>query len=307
MIKNPSRRKRRAEAGENNSMKNNTTNINFAFFGSDSFSISVLEELKSDGFIPSLIISVPDKPKGRHMIMTSPLIKDWAVKNKIRIIQPEKLDDKFVSELNKEKFELFIVASYGKIIPKSVLEIPKYGTLNAHPSLLPKWRGASPLQSTILNNEQETGTTIMLVDEKMDHGPIIAQEKITIEPWPLPIQEFEAILGKKSGVILSEVITPWVNGEIKATPQDENHATFTKKIKKEDGLIDLLRDAPKNYLKICAYSEWPGTYFIVKSKKGDIKVSIKKARLENNTLVIERVVPEGKKEMNYKSFLNGLK
>ena len=140
--------------------------VNFAFFGSDTFSIDVLEELIKNDFIPSLIISVPDKPKGRHMILTSPLIKDFAIKNKIPVTQPSTLDTDFVKSLMSSpstNFDLFIVASYGKIIPKIVLDIPKFGTLNAHPSLLPKWRGSSPLQSTILNNEQETGTTIIPV------------------------------------------------------------------------------------------------------------------------------------------------
>ena len=167
-------------------------------------------------------------------------------------------------------FDLFIVASYGKIIPKSVLEIPKYGTLNVHPSLLPKFRGPSPIQSFVLSGEEKTGVTIMLMDEEVDHGPILAQQELEItnhksqitnksqiqnsENSKLNARQLEEKLAELGGQMLVDAIPKWINGEIKAKEQDHNEATFTKKITKEDGLVDLEKDKPEIiYRKFLAF------------------------------------------------------
>ena len=157
----------------------------FAFFGTDEFSVVVLNTLKNLGFVPSFIITTPDQPKGRKMILTPPPVKVWAEENKIKIIQPTSL--KNIDEQSRHALDglndqglplIFLVASYGKIIPKNILDIPTHGTLNIHPSLLPKYRGASPLETAILSGDTETGVTIIKLDEEMDHGPILIQESL---------------------------------------------------------------------------------------------------------------------------------
>ena len=155
----------------------------FVFWGTSPFSIGVLDALKEGEIIPDVIITAPDKPKGRNLMITPPQVKIWAQQNGIPLIQPEILDDSLRSTLYALGSTLFLVASYGKIIPQHILDIPKHGTLNVHPSLLPKLGGASPIQSAILS-EDATGVTIILLDDKMDHGSIVAQKEIPIAPWP---------------------------------------------------------------------------------------------------------------------------
>ena len=207
--------------------------------------------------------------------------------------------------LSTTHYQLFIVAAYGKILPKDLLQIPKHGSLNVHPSLLPKFRGASPVRSAILENVPETGVTLMLMDEKMDHGPIIAQAKTTIalEDWPPHARILEEMLAREGGTLLAEVLPDWILGKITPEPQDDTKATFCKKIKKEDGLIDLSADPYANYLKIRAFDGWPGTFFFEKRADKDIRVKITDAEFKNGKLLIKRVTPEGKKEMEYKVFL----
>ncbi|MCX6716903.1 MAG: methionyl-tRNA formyltransferase [Candidatus Taylorbacteria bacterium] len=288
------------------------TGVKWAFFGSSEFSIIVLNELKKAGFLPSLIITTVDKPKGRKLILTPTPVKVWTTEEKIPVLTPIKLSTEFPAELQniceKEKIELFIVASYGKIIPESVLSIPKYKCLNVHPSLLPKYRGPSPLQSMILNDEKNIGVTIMLMDKEMDHGGIVVQKNFAPSVWPMPIDEFEKALGALGGTALAEIIPKWTTGEIKEKEQNHAEATFTKKITKEDGLIDLHADAYKNYLKICAFKGWPTAYFFKETNETDgtegivkTRVIIKDAEFENGELNIKTVLPEGKKEMPYKS------
>ncbi|MBI2617842.1 methionyl-tRNA formyltransferase [Candidatus Kaiserbacteria bacterium] len=269
------------------------------FFGTDKFPAIVLDELKKAGLLPTLIITAPDRKKGRGMKLTSPLVKLWAQENGIECLQPETLDGHVISTLNTKPHALFIVAAYGKILPKGLLQVPEYGVLNVHPSLLPRLRGASPIRSTILNDEKETGVSIMLVDEKIDHGPIVAQEKVTVEDWPPRASELEEALARKGGALLAEVLPKWIEGKITSHEQEHENATFSKKIRREDGLIDLNGDAYQNLLKIRAFDGWPGTYFFVGGKR----IKITDAEVRDGKLEILRVIPEGKKEMSYKTFL----
>ena len=293
------------------------------FWGTSSFSTGVLDALKEGGIIPDVIITALDKPKGRNLIITPPPVKIWAEQNNIPILQPEILDDSLRSTLYALGSTLFVVASYGKIIPKSILGIPKHGTLNVHPSLLPRLRGASPIQSAILS-EDTTGVTIMLLDDKMDHGPIIAQKEIPIAPWPPKASELEKILAREGGKLLAEVIPRWVAGKITAQEQEHNKATYTKKFTKEDGLIDLSGDQTVNFRKIQAFDVWPRAYFFTERHGKKIRVAIIDAELidlpapseapahataggrqAGGKLIIKKVLPEGKREMKYGDFLRG--
>jgi methionyl-tRNA formyltransferase len=272
-------------------MKNKPT---IAFFGSDQFSITVLESLKEKGFIPTILITQPDKPKGRKLVLTPPDTKVWAEENKVGILQPEKLDDDFVKELKSKNCDLFIVASYGKIIPQSILDLPKFKTLNVHPSLLPLYRGATPVESAILDDSKETGVTIMLMDAKMDHGPVLDQELVVFEKWPTKL-EVEDNLAKLGGDLLSNIIPEWIDGNVDEQDQDHDLATFTKKIEKSNGEIDLNGDPHENYLKTVAYNPWPGTFFF----KDDKRIKITEADLIDDKFVINKVIPEGKKEIDF--------
>jgi methionyl-tRNA formyltransferase len=273
--------------------------MKFAFLGTSEFSIFILEVLKKAGYIPSLLITAPDKPKGRKLVMTPPLTKVWAEKNDIKVLQPTKLDEEFIQKLKKEEWDLFIVASYGKIIPGEVLDIPKYKSINVHPSLLPELRGPSPIQGMILKDKKNTGVSIMLMDEKMDHGPILAQESVTINEWS-KASVLEEKLAKVSGDLLIQVIPNWISGKIKPQVQDHDKATFVKMIKKEDAEIDLNDDDYLNYRKILAYERWPRTFFFKDGKR----VIVNEAKFEDGKLEILRVTPEGKKEMDYSLFKN---
>jgi len=285
-------------------MLNNKVKI--AYFGNSEFSLIVLEELKRLGVMPDLIVTTPDKPQGRKMILTPTPTKTWAENNSIEYIEPIKLKDEgFINKISE--YNLFIVASYGKIIPEVIVNIPKYKILNVHPSLLPKYRGPSPLQEQILNDEKDVGVSIMLIDKEVDHGAIVIQKKVNIADWPIGFNQLQEILAKDGAGLLAEILPDWIGGKIKTKEQEHNKATFTKKVEKSDGLIDLSGDVYKNYLKIIAYEDWPGTYFEIEKNGQKIKVLIKKAKFVSGKLEILEVVPEGKKKMDYGSFLNGLK
>ncbi len=285
---------------------NQMSSINLIFFGTSEFAVKTLDILIKNGYIPSLVVTAPDKPKGRKMIMTPPPIKQHLANSgwKTEIDQPEKLNA-ISHKLSVIRPDLFVVASYGKIIPKSILDIPKFGTLNVHPSLLPKFRGPSPIQSFILSGEKETGTTIMLMDEQVDHGQIVSISKIKSNPADsgtnLNAKQLEEKLAELGGQMLVEVIPKWTNREIKATEQDHSQATFTKKIVKEDGLVDLKKDKPETiYRKFLAFQPWPGIYYFTEKNGKKIRVIITDVELsETGELKIKKVKPEGKNEMEF--------
>ncbi len=248
--------------------------LKFAYFGSSEFSRFVLEELEEMGYSPTLNITSSKEPLP-------------------------------IEKLKELQADIFIVASFGKILPKEIIEIPKFGTLNVHPSLLPKLRGASPIQGTILS-ENEPGVTIIKMDEHTDHGPIITRVKVEISPWPDHYATVEEKLGRAGGRVLGLVLPKWIGGEIEAAAQEDENATFTKLIKKEDGHLNLSDDPKVNLRKVLAYSSWPGAYIYYKNKFGkEIRVNIKDAEIKDGKFVPTRVVPAGKKEMSWQDFLRG--
>jgi methionyl-tRNA formyltransferase len=280
----------------------------FVFFGTSFFATEILNTLEQYGLTPTLIVATPDAPQGRRLILTSPLTKVWAESRGIPVFQPTTLKDgEAVKRLAKENADIFLVASYGKIIPQAIFELPKRKTLNIHPSLLPKLRGASPIQTAIVSDTRNTGVTIIQIDEKMDHGPIVAQEKLQLTEWPVTTAELKTISAKKAIAMLVNALPDWLKGTLVPKPQNEPDATFTKMISKADGEISLSGDPYQNFLKIKAYTPWPGTYFFVKKGDVDVRVIIKSAIFKNKALEILRIIPEGKKEMNYSDFLKGIK
>lgn len=249
-------------------------NSKIVFFGDSSFSRYVLEELKLKGFTPALHIRSAKNPLP-------------------------------METLKKLEADVFVVASFGKILPKELIELPKHKTLNIHPSLLPKLRGPAPIQATILG-QGEPGITIIVLDEEVDHGPILMQTKVAITPWPDHYRIVEEKLGRAGGRMLAALLSRWMDSKIRERPQDDTKASFTKLIKKEDGMIDLKDPAEKNLRKILAYSTWPGAYLLYKNKMGkEIRVVVKDAEIKNSQLVPTRVTPAGKREMDWQDFLRG--
>lgn len=277
--------------------------LNFVFFGTPDVASETLKILKQEGFLPSLIITSPDKPKGRKLLLTPPPAKVWAEKNNIPVLQPELLDESTLKTLRTFNFELSIVVAYGKIIPENILNLPELGSINVHYSLLPKYRGASPVESVILADEKETGVTIQKMVYKMDAGPILAQEKVAILPDE-KAPDLRRRLTKLGAEMLVKLLTSSAfgtspqGGGWEGVPQDESQATYTKKITKEDGLINLEAELPSElYNKFRAYASWPRIFFFQSGKR----IIITKARLENNKFIIEKIVPESGKETDWKS------
>jgi methionyl-tRNA formyltransferase len=282
-------------------------NIRFAFFGTSLISVHVLEELAKTQLHPQLIIATPDLPQGKNREIVASPVKRWADTHGIPIIQPTTLkDETLINQLSQEPWDVFIVASYGKIIPKAILDIPKHGCLNVHPSLLPLLRGPAPMPASILLDMQDTGVTIIKMDEQVDHGPIVAQEKIHVEPWPLPYLELEKILGSKGGELLASTLPDWIEGKITATEQDHTKATFTQLMRKADGEIKLDDDQYTNWLKFNAYQPWPGVFYIDQLPDGTmLRVIITDATYSDEQFVIRKVKPEGRREMLYADYLRG--
>ena len=293
-------------------MSENKTKTNFAFFGSSEFSVFCLAELKTLGHLPALIVTSPDKPTGRGLKLEANPVKLWALTNRVEFLTPQKLDSDFTSQLTAfaaaAHVLLFLVASYGKIIPKNIIDLPSAGTLNIHPSLLPKYRGPAPLQEQILKDEQNVGVTIMLLDEKVDTGPIVAQKNIIVPDWPVKFETLEKVTADEGAKLFTEILPDWLAGKIPTRAQDSTQATFTKKVEKTDSLLDPENGDPyKNWLKIQAYRTWPQAYFLVTRAGQPIRVIVKDAAFKNGQLQILRVLPAGKKEMSYKDFCLGLK
>lgn len=282
-----------------------TRPIRFAFFGTPELAVTVLNELEAAGLRPELVITAPDKPQGRGMKLTGSPVAQWAKERHIETLKPDKFTEEELQLLHRDEWDVFVVAAYGKILPKSIIDLPLRGTLNVHPSLLPRLRGPSPIQSAILTDDHDTGVSIMLLDEKMDHGPIVAQEKVPMFEWPPKGSVLHDTLAHKGGKLLASVIPLWVEQKIEAKPQDHERATFCKKIMKEDGLIDLVEGDPyHNFLKIRAFEGWPYAYTYFKRGEDFVRVLILDAHMsQDGHLYIDKVKPQGKKEMDYTAFL----
>ncbi|QQG46398.1 MAG: methionyl-tRNA formyltransferase [Candidatus Niyogibacteria bacterium] len=302
--------------------------MDFIFFGTSEFAIPILDALKNKGRLPKLVVATPDRPAGRELKLKSSPVKMWAEKNGIPVIQPENLKNPdTLQKLTDTKCRLVLVAAYGKIIPKEVLDLPEKGSLNVHPSLLPRYRGADPIRSAILAGDKKTGVTVMLMDEKMDHGPILTQKELEHLIFNAQYSILKSELAELGGKLLAETLPKWLAGEIKPKEQDHSKATYTKKITKEDGHINWSESAEIIERKIRALNPWPGTYSFWNDKRikileaetpkmsclgGSIKYGevFKKdsgvaVTCKNGAILVKKLQLEGKKSQDAKNFLNG--
>ncbi len=275
------------------------------FFGTADFAVTVLETLKARGILPTLVVTETDKPKGRGHALTSPPVKIWATQHAIPSLQPETLRDESVEKTLREVgADVFLVAEYGKLLPPHILDIPPHGVLNIHPSLLPKYRGASPIR-TAIREGGELGVCVMKLDHKMDHGPTLGCKAIAFENTP-DADEAESVLAITGAQLYADLLPKWIEGTLRAEEQEHEQATFTKKITKEDGFIDLTMDANENWRRFKAYRSSPGVYFIATRKGRDLRVKITDAKLTTEGgFEPQSVIPENKREMPYQDFLRG--
>ena len=276
------------------------------FAGTPEFSSIILENLIKNGWGISLVVTEPDRPAGRGKRLTSPPVKKFAQKKDLLVYRPEKISN-LKSQILNLKPDLIIVASYGQIIPKEIFEIPLRKTICLHPSLLPKYRGSSPIQTAILNGDKETGVTIFQVNEKIDAGGIIANGKWQMAN-SITAGELTKQLAKISAKLLTETLPDYLEGKIKLKKQDEKKASWTKKITKENGYIEKSefqvarhQSLEKIERKIRAYYPWPKVW----TKIDDKRIIIHKAHIENSKFILDIVQPEGKRPAKYEEYLKG--
>lgn len=313
--------------------------MNIVFFGTPDFVIPVCESLRTNSRTNLVsIVTRPDRPVGRKQIPTPSPVKQWAQEHKIPVLTPEILDDNFIKELRIMNYELGVLASYGRIIPRSIIELFPKGIIVIHPSLLPKYRGPIPIPAAILCGEKETGSTFILMDEKMDHGPILYQFKSEIKPDDTAGTLLYRIW-KESAEKLPDVLSEYLAGKITPQTQDETKATYTKLFQKEDGFIpwECLKKAMEvkeiksyrgtewkiNFLKnsslspnpaslerfIRSMTPWPGAWTLLRpsttlgASEGQAKrLKVLKTHVENDKLVLDEVQLEGKKPTSWKQF-----
>ncbi len=300
---------------------------NTIFFGTPEFAIPIIHALIG---IPTLntvaVVTQPDKPVGRHHSFQSPPVKQLAEKLAIPVLQPEKISTpEFVMTIAGLHPAVVVVAAYGKIIPESLLAIPRHGWINIHASLLPKLRGASPIQHAILQGFSETGVTLMKMDATLDTGYIIAQEKVILAPREtfVTLHNKLARLGSK---LLKAALVPYLNGKLTAYPQNDKIATYCSAIKKQDGLINWKSPAEQIDRHVRAMTPWPGAFTIGDGQTIKIlgtEVLDETHREPSGTLHyfngklvastlsgllhITSLQVEGRKPMSEKEFLNGFK
>lgn len=281
----------------------------FTFFGTPELAVFVLDELEKAGLVPARIVTAPDAPKGRGLIMTPSPVKEWAKMRGIHVNTPvslKKLTDEEFDALFPGDHQFALLAAYGKIIPQKLIERFPKGIINVHPSLLPLYRGASPLEYQILDNAQEYGVTLIKLDAECDHGPVIGMREIHFNPIPPKKSVLGETAFREGGKMIAQYLHPYLTGVLTPFEQDHSKATFTKKITKEMGLLNLADDEGLNYRKFLAYEGWPGTYFFENIQGKQIRVIIKDAELKDGKFLPTKVIPEGKKEMLYSDFLRGI-
>ncbi|MDD3607545.1 MAG: methionyl-tRNA formyltransferase [Candidatus Moranbacteria bacterium] len=299
-------------------------NIKIFFFGTPYFAKEILCQLLTNGLFVDWVITRPDKPSGRGRRMSFSEVKKISLEKKIKLAQFEKMDVQTIRFFRREKPDLIITAAYGMILPKELLTLPKFGCLNFHASLLPKLRGPAPIQTALLNNEKETGITLMKMDELVDHGKIIAQEKVAIKPFD-DFFSLEKKLISAADKMLPHILEAYINGKLEPNDQDHSKATFTKQIAKEQGRIFWTDfSAQEIYNRYRAFKQWPGVYSYFKGKKFFLEeiALLKKnsqkrpgqvmkydnylaIQTKDQMITIKKIKLAGKKTTNAKDFING--
>ncbi len=298
--------------------------IRIIFMGSPDFAVPTLQAIAADSATYTLVgvVTQPDRPAGRHFTLMPPPVKVAAQALGIPLIQPQKLrEPEALTQLKAWNPQLIVVAAFGQILRPEVLNLPQYGCVNVHASLLPRHRGAAPIQAAILAGDAETGITIMKMDPGLDTGPMIAQRAIAIEPHDTGGSLFEK-LSQLSGPFLLETLPGYLSGKLMPVPQPESGSTYAAMLKKEDGLLDFTRSAAELERQVRALTPWPGCFLL----EAGLPLKIHKAHTaaaktepgkrvvidglpaigtSNGLIVFDELQPAGKKPMSGKSFLAG--
>ncbi len=304
--------------------------MRIAFWGTSEFVGSVqnarfLNRLVAAGIKPAVVVTAPDEPSGLGMRA----VKSAALEFGLPVLQPSTLNG-FSQELAQREIELSLVAAYGKILPPDALAAPKFGSLNVHPSLLPRWRGPTPVQAAILAGDSVTGVTVIRMDEKMDHGPIVARREFSLgeRAWTAP--ELSDALTDLGVELFLEILEPWVAGEVIPQPQDEALVTYSRRLIREDGHIDWAKPAEEIERMVRAFEPWPGAYAFWRRGGERVRLAVERAAVDptpgaaNRTsgtvfeengepavqcgagaLIIKRLKPEGGQVMDGTAFLRG--
>ena len=297
--------------------------LNLLFMGTPEISAYVFEQMILDGYHFVGLVAQPDHPVGRKGIIEKVPTKVIAEKYNIPVFQPIKIRKDF-SFMDNLKVDLVITLAYGQIVPQDFLDIPRFGCINLHGSLLPKLRGASPVQTALINNEKVTGVTLMEMVAAMDAGRMYGKKEVIIDEEDNATSLFKKISEAAKDLVL-ELLPKYVNGELEGIPQDENEVTFCSLIKPEQEKLDLSKDILEVYGYIRGLSDEPGAYLYLDNQKlkifkakiandlvtaevGTIVQADKRGLLlqcQNGQLAILELQKEGKKRMDYKAFING--
>lgn len=259
------------------------SDLKIVFMGTPDIAAGIVRALKEDGYNVVLGVCQPDKPVGRKKIITPPPVKVYLEEAGIPCYQPASLrNDEAFETLSSYEPDLMITCAYGKILPQNVLDIPKFGCLNVHASLLPKKRGAAPIQRSILNGDEVTGVTVMKMDAGLDTGDILSSVRIDIG-IDMHSEDLFKVMEKEGSKLLLETVMPYVNGEITPVKQNDDDATFCPPIKPEEGEFSWNETAFAIHKRIHALSTWPGAYFMSSGKK---------VKIYDSSLITEGVTEE---------------
>jgi methionyl-tRNA formyltransferase len=254
---------------------NNAPKIRTLFMGTPEFAATILTGLIEQKYNIVGVVTKMDKPSGRKQETEESAVKKKAVEYKLPVLQPQKFDEATIEMIKQLQPDLIVVAAYGKILPKEVLKIPGFGCINIHASLLPLWRGASPIQNALLAGATETGITLMLMDEGMDTGDIVAQKKVDIDPDETQ-ESLRSRLTEVGHDFLLEILPQWIERTITPKPQEHTLATLCQLIEREDGHILWTESAESIYNRYRALCPWPGIFSFWKKEDGLLRLKLQK-------------------------------
>ncbi|MCR5337392.1 MAG: methionyl-tRNA formyltransferase [Lachnospiraceae bacterium] len=241
--------------------------MRIVFMGTPDFAVSSLKALYEAGYEIAAVVTQPDKPKGRKKELTPPPVKEYALSVSLPVLQPEKLKNgEWDDKLSALGADLFVVAAFGQILPQNILDMPKYGCINLHASLLPEYRGAAPIQQAILDGKKETGVTIQQMTLALDSGDIISRKVVPIDDEDTGGSLFDK-LAEEGARLLLETIPRIESGDIDPEPQDESVSSYVKMLKKEDGRLDFSLPAAVLHNRVRGLSPWPGAFTEIGGKK----------------------------------------
>lgn len=266
----------------------------FVYFGTPQVARETLAYLLEHGLTPTLVVTSPDAPQGRGLELTPTPVKTLAAEHEIPYLTPEKLDPDTIASIRAYDADYGICVAYGKIFPEALINTFPQGVLNVHYSLLPKYRGATPLEGALLAGERETGVTIQKMVKALDAGDIVAQRAFPVGETETA-RELRPRLIALGAELLAETLPDYLSGALTPTRQDESLATHSGKLRKADGQLDLTSPAFENWCKYRAYADTIGTHFFKDGKR----VKIMSATYKNNAFIPLRVIPEGKSETDY--------